>query len=58
MESNDKLQGTKGSKQNDRINPSDLSDEEWAILAPLISTAKPEGHPRTTDMRAVCNALD
>ncbi len=36
---------------------SDLSDAEWAILAPLIPAAKPGGHPRTTDMRAVCNAI-
>ena len=36
---------------------SDLSDDEWAILAPLIPPAKPGGHPRTTDMRAVCNAI-
>ena len=35
----------------------DLSDSEWAILAPLIPPAKPGGHPRTTDMRAVCNAI-
>ena len=35
----------------------DLSDSEWAILAPLIPAAKPGGHPRTTDIRAVCNAI-
>lgn len=46
--------------QNDMTKPvysSDLSDEEWAILAPLIPLAKPGGHPRTTDMRAVCNGI-
>ena len=37
--------------------PSDLSDEEWAILEPLIPPAKPGGRPRTTDMRQVMNAL-
>jgi putative transposase len=36
---------------------SDLSDAEWAILAPLIPPAKPGGHPRTTDMRGVCNGI-
>jgi len=36
---------------------SGLSDDEWAILAPLIPPAKSGGHPRTTDMRAVCNAI-
>jgi putative transposase len=37
--------------------PSDLSDAEWHILAPLIPPAKPGGKPRTTDMRAVLNAI-
>ena len=37
--------------------PSDLSDEEWAILEPLIPAAKPGGKPRTTDMREVLNAI-
>src|SRR5258708_39973580 len=37
--------------------PSDLSDEEWAILEPLIPPAKPGGKPRTTDMREVMNAI-
>lgn len=35
----------------------DLTDAEWEILAPLIPEAKPGGHPRTVDMRAVCNAI-
>lgn len=37
--------------------PSDVSDDEWAILEPLIPPAKPGGRPRTTDMREVINAL-
>ena len=37
--------------------PKDLTDMEWDILAPLIPPAKSGGHPRTTDMRAVCNAI-
>ncbi len=37
--------------------PSDLSEREWAILEPLIPAAKPGGHPRTTDMREVLNAI-
>jgi transposase len=28
-----------------------LSDEQYALLAPLIPPAKPGGRPRTTDMR-------
>ena len=35
----------------------DLSDEEWAILAPLIPPAKPGGHPRTVVIREVLNAI-
>ena len=37
--------------------PSDVSDEEWNMLAPLIPKALPGGHPRTTDMREVINAI-
>ena len=35
---------------------SDLTDAEWAVLAPLMPTARRGGRPRTTDMRAVMNA--
>ena len=37
--------------------PSDLRDEEWARLAPLIPPADPGGRPRKTDMRAAMNAI-
>ena len=37
--------------------PGDLSEQEWAILEPLIPSAKPGGRPRTTDMREVLNAI-
>lgn len=37
--------------------PSDLTDKEWAILAPLIPGPKRGGRPRTTDMREVLNAI-
>jgi len=37
--------------------PSDLTDAEWAILAPLIPAAKPGGRPRKWAMRAVLNAI-
>ena len=38
--------------------PSDLTDEQWAILAPLIPPAKQSnqgGRPRTVNMREVLN---
>ena len=33
----------------------DLNDERWAIVEPLVPPAKPGGHPRTTNMREVIN---
>ena len=36
---------------------SDLTDEEWAILEPLIPAAKPGGRPRTINMREVVNGI-
>ena len=44
-------------KRSSRGYPSDLTEQEWAILEPLIRPAKGGGHPRTTDMREVLNAL-
>jgi len=37
--------------------PSDLTDPEWAHLAPLIPDAKPGGRPRKTEMRTAMNAI-
>lgn len=37
--------------------PSDLSDQEWKILAPLIPPAKPGGRPRKWPMRKILNAV-
>jgi putative transposase len=37
--------------------PTDLTEAEWTLLAPLIPAAKPGGRPRTTDMREVVNAI-
>lgn len=37
--------------------PSDVSDQQWAILEPLIPPAKPGGHSRTTDIGEVINAI-
>jgi transposase len=36
---------------------SDLTDSEWAILAPLIPPALPGGRPRKHDMREVLDAI-
>ncbi len=37
--------------------PSDLTDDEWGHVAPLIPPAKPGGNKRTTDVREVMNGI-
>jgi putative transposase len=37
--------------------PSDLTDEQWALIEPLLPPAKPGGRPREVDLREVVNAL-
>jgi transposase len=37
--------------------PSDLTDAEWALVAPLIPPAKRGGRPRTVNLREVLNAI-
>src|SRR6204780_4982789 len=37
--------------------PSDLTDEEWGVVAPLIPPPRPGGGKRRTDMRAVVDGL-
>jgi hypothetical protein len=37
--------------------PSDLTEDEWAYVEPLIPPAKPGGGKRRTDMRAVMNGV-
>ena len=37
--------------------PSDLTDNEWAILEPLIPLAKPRGRPRSVNMREILNGI-
>jgi putative transposase len=37
--------------------PSDLTDDQWALLEPLLPPARPGGRPREVDLREVVNAL-
>ena len=37
--------------------PSDLTGREWELIAPLLPLAKRGGRPRTTDLRAVVDAI-
>lgn len=41
----------------DRIYPTDLTDDQWAILEPLLPAAKPGGRPRTVNLRLVLNTI-
>jgi transposase len=46
--------------RNDRSKlryPSDLSDDEWALIGPLIPPAKKGGNKRTIDVRGVVNGV-
>jgi putative transposase len=36
---------------------SDLTDEQWALIEPLLPPAKPGGRPREVDLREVVNPL-
>ncbi len=37
--------------------PSDLTDAEWALVAPLIPPARPGGRKREVDVREVLNGI-
>ena len=37
--------------------PSDLTDEEWGIIAPLVPPAKRGGNKRTVNVREIVNGL-
>jgi len=37
--------------------PSDMTDQEWALAAPLIGAAKRGGRKRTVNVREVLNAI-
>jgi putative transposase len=37
--------------------PTDLTDQQWALIKPLLPAAKPGGRPRSVDLREVLNAI-
>jgi transposase len=39
------------------VYPSDRTDYEWSILAPLLPPAKPGGRPRRLDLRRILNGI-
>jgi transposase len=40
-----------------RFYETDLTDAAWAWVAPVLPAARPGGRPRTTNLRAVLNAI-
>jgi putative transposase len=40
-----------------RAYPTDLTDDEWRVLEPLIPPAKSGGRPRSADVREIMNAI-
>jgi len=42
---------------NRKAYKTDITDDQWQILEPLIPPAKPGGHPRTVNMREVVNSI-
>ena len=40
-----------------RAYPTDLTDDEWRVVSPLIPAAKSGGRPRSRDPREVLNAV-
>lgn len=48
----------RGRYQRDHLRyPSDVTEEEWQLVEPLIPPAKRGGRKRTVDIRAVLNAV-
>jgi putative transposase len=43
--------------KTDELYDTDLTDEAWALVAPILPAARPGGRPRTTNLRAVLNAI-
>src|SRR5829696_3902290 len=42
---------------NRKLYPSDLTDEQWALIEPLLPREEPRGAPRKVDVREVMNTL-
>jgi len=40
-----------------RTYPSDLTNEQWKLIEPLLPPVKPGGRPRTTELREVINGI-
>jgi putative transposase len=37
--------------------PTDITDDQWELICPLLPSEKSGGRPRSTDLRGVVNAI-
>ena len=37
--------------------PTDLTEEQWELLSPLLASSKPGGRPRSVPLIAIINAI-
>lgn len=44
-------------KRRRRAYPTDLTDSQWAVIAPIIPDARPGGRPRKADKREIVEAI-
>jgi putative transposase len=44
-------------RKNLKRYPTDMTDEEWSVIAPLLPAPARTGRPRKTDLREVVNAI-
>jgi len=42
---------------DERTYPSNLTNEQWKLIEPLLPPVKPGGRPRTTELREVINGI-
>ncbi|MCS7306031.1 MAG: transposase [Thermoguttaceae bacterium] len=41
----------------EQVYPSDLTEEQWQVIAPLIPPARPGGRPRRVNILALVNGM-
>jgi putative transposase len=41
----------------EQVYPTDLTDAQWAVIAPLLAKARGPGHPQEVSLRAIVNAI-
>ena len=49
--------GLGGADMEKAVYPSDVTDRQWEVIAPLFPAAKAGGRPRTVDLRQVVNGI-